>query len=112
MGLIPPAVFSSSEDRWVWEAENDRVYSVKLAYDLLLHYTLVPDPRAPLETFKQWKSFAPTRVIDFSWHLDPFERLPTRENLFRKQVIPDVSVMGCVLCGGQFEHKDALVFVV
>jgi hypothetical protein len=53
-----------------------------------------------------WGSWAPTKVIVFSWQAF-LGRLPTRENLLRRGVACD-GAAGCVLCGGGRETEDHL----
>jgi hypothetical protein len=76
------------EDVWSWTHSPDSRFSVKSAYSLLIQG--LPDPGI-LEgvvlqaVSKVWKSWAPSKVIVFSWQL-LLDRIPTWDNLFRRGV--------------------------
>jgi hypothetical protein len=54
-----------------------------------------------------WKSWAPLKVIVFSWQ-SFLGRLPTRENLVRRRIIVDGEGAGCALCVGGRELENHL----
>ncbi|MCI33082.1 F-box family protein, partial [Trifolium medium] len=45
-----------------------------------------------------WKSWVPLKVIVFSWQLLQ-DRIPSRQNLLRRKVLPDPDSAICALCG-------------
>ena len=95
------------EDVWSWIHCPDGRYSVKSAYAYLSK--ILPVPGAPNGEILQavsrvWKSWAPSKVVVFSWQLI-LDRIPTRLNLVRHGVpLPDGS-LGCVFCDGPSESS-------
>lgn len=71
---------------------------------MLLNSTPVSDARALFALEKEWKSRAPPKVLAFVWRA-LLNRLPTRANLSRRQVIFDPAAIGCVLCGEPLESE-------
>jgi len=85
------------EDVWSWSLTPDGRYSVKSAYSLLIKG--LPDAGAPhgdtlQATTRIWKSWAPPKVIVFSWQL-LLDRIPTRSNLVRRGVPLPERDLGC-----------------
>lgn len=96
MPLVAQVFLSFVEDKWNWEALIDGVFYVKSTYELLI---------SNIELFtldNQWKSRVPPKVVAFAWCV-VLNRLPTRADLFRRQVIVDISDTGCVLYVGTLE---------
>ena len=90
-----------SEDEWSWSHSPDGRYSVKSAYSLLING--LPASGAPQgDTLRAvarvWKSWAPSKVMVFSWQL-LLDKSPTRFNLVRCGVPLTNDGLGCVLCG-------------
>ncbi|MCH92364.1 cysteine-rich receptor-like protein kinase [Trifolium medium] len=56
---------------------------------------------------KVWKSGAPSKAIAFSWQLLQ-DRIPTRQNLFRRHIIRDPSNILCIFCETTVESVDHL----
>jgi hypothetical protein len=72
---------------------------------------IVPGPN--LATFEAkifgeiWDSPAPPKVIAFSWQL-LYDRVPTKENLLLRGVIPHSSGDSCIWCGDVRESSSHL----
>ena len=82
---------------WSWTIIPDSRYSVKSTYSHLIKD--LPDASAPdgvvlKEVSAVWKSWAPSKVIVFSWHL----------LLDRRGVPLPADGVGCALCGGPSEY--------
>jgi hypothetical protein len=91
---------SSIEDSWRWNLDPEGSFSVKSAFESLSK-KIVPGPiLAPFEEkiFGDiWDSPAPSKVIAFSWQL-LYDRVPTKENILLKGVIPQSSGDSCNWC--------------
>lgn len=70
-------------DKWLWRLETSSVYSVRSAYKLLSASTHV-DQVVPASSL--WHKNVPLKVVIFAWRLFR-DRLPTKDNLFRRHVI-------------------------
>ena len=93
------------EDRWSWSCSPDGRLSVKSAYSI--HIKGLPATGTPvgeelLIVSRVWKSWAPSKVIVFSWQL-LFDRIPTQNNLVRRGVLLPVCGMRCVFCDSPSE---------
>lgn len=88
------------EDVWVWKADNSKVYSVKSAYSLLLSHHLFPSDFSGLSPLFRnfWVSYAPRKVLTFSWQLI-LDHVPTRSNLLQRKVIVDSQLAVCLSRG-------------
>ncbi|GAU36466.1 hypothetical protein TSUD_166320 [Trifolium subterraneum] len=93
------------EDSWVWKYDPSGRFSVRSAYLTLTGSEVVSDPNPLLS--RVWKSWAPSKVIVFSWQLLQ-DRVATRQNLLRRRVIRDISDSFCALCGVSVESVDHL----
>ena len=85
---------------------------MKSAYTTL--FKGLPDTGAPegevLQAISRvWKSWAPSKVIIFSWQL-LLDRIPSRSNLFRRGVPLPVGGVGCVFCDALSESSVHLFF--
>jgi hypothetical protein len=97
-------------DRWVWRAEQDEIFTVKSAYNIVSSLLLpreapVPDQELIFKVI--WKSPAPSKVAGFAW-LVLRNRVPTRQNLYRRQVIRNDGETCCVFCGDRMESEAHL----
>lgn len=100
--LVVAARLSRSvrEDRWFWATNHDGCYSVKSAYSNLLRGLLVeaaPEGVVLQAVSSVWNSWAPSKVIVFSWQL-LIDRIPSRRNLIRRGVPLPVGGVGCAFC--------------
>ncbi|MCI03802.1 hypothetical protein A2U01_0024843, partial [Trifolium medium] len=86
-------------------------FSVKSAYTVLenaLGVSVQSSVVSNKALTKVWKSLAPSKVIAFSWQLLQ-DRIPTRQNLFRRHVIKDLSNTLCIFCESTIELVDHLL---
>ncbi|MCH87323.1 ribonuclease H protein, partial [Trifolium medium] len=70
------------QDVWVWKYDPSGTYYVRSAYLTLTGAEAISDPNSLLS--RVWKSWAPSKVIVFSWQLLQ-DIVPTRQNLLRRQ---------------------------
>jgi hypothetical protein len=107
MELINPVILSDADDDWGWRPEGGAAFTVKSTYNLVSSLT-VPDAlfaQWQVHTFASvWKCFAPSKVRGFTWQL-LHGRIPTRQNLVARHVIPDGEDNSCVLCGEGIETE-------
>lgn len=84
----------SIPDTWVWKREPEGLYTVQSAYKLIKG-----DPADISEPiFKLlWESRAPSNVCVFGWRM-LLDRLPTKVNLLRRQILTVEDDLRCVLC--------------
>jgi len=88
------------EDAWSWSHSPDGRYSVKSAYSMLikrLPAVGAPQGEALFAVARVWKSWAPTKVVVFSWQL-LLDRIPTRSNLVQCGVPLLEGGLGCGFC--------------
>jgi len=85
------------EDRWLWNLETSHVYSVRSAYKML---TFQPLTVTVVSVSSLWNKDVPLKVVLFAWRLFR-DRLPTKNNLLRHEVIP-IGAQFCVVgCGSE-----------
>ncbi|GAU32685.1 hypothetical protein TSUD_145590 [Trifolium subterraneum] len=108
--ILNHSTISTVEDSWFWMHDPSGHYSVKSAF-LALSCSTANEVIFSVEEKrllpKVWKTWAPSNVAVFSWQLLQ-DRLPTRQNLWKRGVIGDVSASTCVLCGLEPETADHL----
>ncbi|GJY76385.1 RNA-directed DNA polymerase, eukaryota [Tanacetum coccineum] len=78
--LIEPTILSNSDDRWVWDLNGDGIFRVKDVRCLLDEFFLPKDITAT-----RWVKTIPIKINVFAWKVC-IDRLPTRMNLFRRDV--------------------------
>lgn len=105
--LLGIATRLSRDDVWSWNLSPDGRYYVKSAYSHLIK--VVSAAGTPvgvaLQVFSAvWKSWAPSKVIVFSWQL-LLDRIPSRSNLIRCGVQLSIDGRGCVFCNGPFKSS-------
>ncbi|GAU34179.1 hypothetical protein TSUD_162800 [Trifolium subterraneum] len=101
LSLLENVSLSLEEDKWHWALDPDGCFSVKSAYDSLLENLDTSPNLSPYEAkiFSNiWDSPAPLKVVVFSWRL-LHDRVPTKENLIVRGVLPRESSGSCVWCG-------------
>jgi len=93
------------EDMWLWTLEKSNVYSVRSAYN---HLTSQHTADSPVAVKSLWHKDIPLKVVVFAWRLFQ-NRLPTKDNLFRRGAINHDSCL-CVAGCGSLETLDHLFF--
>jgi hypothetical protein len=99
---------SSTEDQWCWRHEIGGSFSVKSAYLVLEDKARLQRPLPGIDFLnlaRVWDSWATSKVIVFSWQLLQ-DRIPTRQNLRRRQVLVGATDSSCVFCGAVEESVD------
>jgi len=89
------------EDEWVWKLEDGGRFSVSSTYKKLEEALREEEEWGEVEcrVFGQiWKSPAPTKAVALSWK-GLINRIPTRENLARRNALPINVNLNCVVCG-------------
>ena len=71
------------EDRWLWKLESSQDFTIRSVYKVMVnqhHYASMVSPEG------LWHKDIPLKVVLFAWRLIR-DRLPTKDNLFRRGVI-------------------------
>lgn len=84
-------------EKWVWKLESSGVYSVKSPYS-----TIMERHQGSVDIFINhlWNKIVPLKITAFSWK-ESQDRIPTKENLIFRGIIPD----SFILCNGCM-HAD------
>ena len=91
------------EDKWMWKVDSSTNYTVRSAYNALITQVNVENMEAvPFP----WHKDVPLKVLLFVWRLFR-DRLPTKNNLHRRQVI-DFDDQFCVGGCGLIETSTHL----
>ncbi|MCH98363.1 cysteine-rich receptor-like protein kinase, partial [Trifolium medium] len=91
---------TAEEDKWRWSPGTNGEFSVKSTYVLVSNLLLGRDSidREQASVFKViWTCPAPSKVSGFSWMLLN-NRIPTKDNLFQRQIIQQGDEQLCVMC--------------
>ena len=110
LAMLEGVVRGNEEDRWVWTPEEGGGFSVRSSYKVLEEALLLDEgsPRLEEEVFATlWKSPAPSKVVAFSWTA-LLDRIPTRSNLRRRNMLEPEESLLCVLCGEREETTTHL----
>jgi hypothetical protein len=83
---------------------NEGLYSVKANYDFLWAHPTSLSPILCGAIHKLWESWAPSKVVVFSWQT-LLLRIPTRTNLATRGVVFEGDHLLCRVCGGGVETK-------
>jgi hypothetical protein len=107
LALLSHISLSHDDDSWECTIGGEGVYTVKDGYFFLcknfLPEVVWNDVDGRLVK-RVWESFAPTKVIFFSWQL-LLLRLPTRVNLARRGVIHSPAQSLCFWCQSEVESE-------
>lgn len=95
------------DDEWLWKIGISKAYSVNSAYDFLVSQSLMVNQPIELSFLFNnfWSGCVLSKVLAFSWQLLQ-DRIPTRLNLFRRNVLNDIHQCTCVLCGQAEESSS------
>jgi len=85
------------EDRWLWNLEKSSAYFVRSAYNFQSSQHVVV---TPVDVNMLWQKHIPLKVMVFAWRLF-HNRLPTKDNLIRHNVLDNNSCMCVSGCGSQ-----------
>jgi mannosylglycoprotein endo-beta-mannosidase len=109
LASLENVLLTVDEDDWEWSLNPGDGFSVKSAYDALVGIKdVVTLSDYELKIFSNiWESPAPSKVVAFSWKL-LYDRLPTKDNLLRRGVLPFGSGENCVWCGFSPETSNHL----
>jgi hypothetical protein len=108
--LLSSVSLTNVEDSWYWKPAEEKVFTVKSAYDLVSDLMLSKEDFSfgqKLAFKVVWKSPAPSKTAGFAW-LVLLDRVPTKANLFRRQVIRGVEEQCCVFCRREVETASHL----
>ncbi|GAU32090.1 hypothetical protein TSUD_152950 [Trifolium subterraneum] len=109
MEVIMPVPITKEDDSWSFI--DGGMFTVRYMYFYLYKKLFPPSPLllGSVGVFTRiWESWAPLKVMVFSWQA-LLGRLPTRRNLARRRVIiDDGEAVGCVWCGGASESENHL----
>jgi hypothetical protein len=114
MEVLHGHVWTEGVDKWVWRLEDGGSFTVKSAYNKLIslesHFEVMGEEEG--RVFGQiWESPAPSKVVAFSWKVI-LNRIPTRINLARRNVLPENGSLNCVLCDLVGESESHLFFAL
>jgi hypothetical protein len=108
--LLEGASISRDKPSWSFRHGIGGLFSVKASYDFLF-------PRLGCSTLlssslcnvvhKVWDSWAPSKVVVFSWQT-LLARIPTKENLAIRGMVLENAHVNCAVCGGGVETENHL----
>jgi hypothetical protein len=107
INLIQP---NEEVDDWRWKEDEGGVFTVKSTYSLMASKLLMCRVLGDEQKFNFkaiWKSPAPSKVAGFAWQV-LLDRVPTRENLFRRKILQPEDDKCCVFCGVHMESIQHL----
>ncbi|XP_058756595.1 uncharacterized protein LOC131629813 [Vicia villosa] len=103
------APVEEEEDSFVWW-RNSSGYSVKAAYQMIVEGKVrepIMDENLVKALMGLWKTKIPSKVLIFGWRL-LLNRIPTKMNLARRNILVDPTLLLCPLCGLDEENADHL----
>jgi len=71
------------DDKWLWKLESSNDFTVRSAYKVLIHQQ---HSATTVSSKVLWHKDIPLKIVLFAWRLFR-DRLPTKDNLFRRGVI-------------------------
>jgi hypothetical protein len=109
LNLIEEAAITKEPDSWSYAYGDTYMVSANYLYlykKFLSSSTLGIDSIAVVP--QVWGSWAPSKVIVFSWQA-LLGRLPTRDNLVCRRILPSGVASWCPWCEGQVESENHLL---
>ena len=103
--IADKAIQQQGIDAWVWSGDPADHYSTQTAYNMLGEEAAAGRQEECFE--KLWRIRIPARIVIFAWRLIR-DRLPTRQNLRRRQV--QLTDMLCPFCRIKEEGASHLFF--
>jgi hypothetical protein len=98
--VVNSVVLTEESDRWGWSYNDGGEFTVKSTYWSVLNLFVPLEPIGAIESkafASVWKCLAPSKVKAFVWQL-LLDRIPTRQNLLRRQIpLPEGNQL-CVYC--------------
>ncbi|GKV02232.1 hypothetical protein SLEP1_g14691 [Rubroshorea leprosula] len=91
------------KDRWEWRHDHG-IYSTKSGYQALSSNH--QQSRNNLHK-RIWCRLVPTKICAFVWKLLQ-NRIPSKVNLFKKGIVPDLNLATCMLCNESIEDINHL----
>jgi len=107
-GVLEERGPTEGDDMWWWNAEDRGGFTVKSAYNLVYDLMATTTHLTSSEEVvfgSIWHSPAPSNVVAFSWKL-LLDRIPTKINLARRNVLPTDESLLCSLCGSGEETSS------
>lgn len=93
-------------DEFDWTCEANEVFYVKFCFEVLISRSIVglvtEEVRYALSFF--WKVQAPSNILMFGWRLT-LNRLPTRDQLMRRDIVVDDIYNNCAFSFKEEESK-------
>jgi hypothetical protein len=111
MLILNAVSVTAAVDRWVWLEDVSGDFSVNSCYCLLTRRGAVSAGISEVQKLVFhgiWKSPAPLKVTAFSWQAF-LDKIPTKNNLFRRGVALDATVIGCNFCNVEIESTIHLL---
>jgi hypothetical protein len=105
LDVVNSTTLLEMEDSWRWKPDKDGSFSVKSTFVLVSNLTIGArdgDGHLAAAFNALWKSPAPSKVLGFSWML-LHNKIPTKDNLFRRQIINCGADQICAACGVEAE---------
>jgi hypothetical protein len=105
--LNPVGPLSDVGDRWGWRPEGGGDFTVKSTYkvvSLLCSPNFVISPSNAVIFSHIWLGPIPSKVSGFLWQL-LHEKIPTRNNLIKRNIIEVNGDASCALCGEEVETE-------
>jgi hypothetical protein len=111
VGVLQSISLTAEEDKWSWTIDSNGGFSVKSTYifvsDMLSEQENISKEQSA--AFKGiWKCHAPSKVQGFAW-LALKDRIPTKVNLFRRNILLQPADRICSLCGVEEENSIHLL---
>jgi hypothetical protein len=108
--LLEGASISRDKPSWGFRHGIGGLFSVKASYDFLfprLVCSTLLSPSLCNVVHKVWDSWAPSKVVVFSWQT-LLARIPTKENLAIRGMVLENAHVNCAVCGGGVETENHL----